>query len=266
MNWLSRLFGKTPRLADSETESPPVQAAVANTAAPGVDDRNEHEAQVQAVLDATARRRDACYASLGAMDGDVLAPLVNPSFSGGPRWPALRQAWRVVRRPGSTLVASDALSDPFDEHDEPPVPLGFGLEVYAEARGVIDDVAKSWLFDLTYQVSQNVADHGRMRELLERYEVLSMLLPIEGLPADWVGEQGQVAFLIGVPATSVPARFDTEYGDVRLAAITLLRPDELQFLERDGDIAGNRKKLAALLAALPEGHVNDFSRPSVVPA
>jgi len=57
--------------------------------------------------------RDAFYASLGSMDSDVLTPLINPAFSGGPRWPSLRQAWRVIRKPDSIIIASDGLSDPF---------------------------------------------------------------------------------------------------------------------------------------------------------
>ena len=41
----------------------------------------------------------------GAVDSDVLTHLVNPAFMGGPKWPALRQAYRVVRRPDAILVA-----------------------------------------------------------------------------------------------------------------------------------------------------------------
>jgi len=40
----------------------------------------------------------------------------NPALLGGPKWPALRQAFRVVRRKtGNVILASDGLSDPFDD-------------------------------------------------------------------------------------------------------------------------------------------------------
>ena len=46
----------------------------------------------------------------------MLSHLVSPTLSGGPKWPALRQAFRLVRRPnGNIILASDGLSDPFDD-------------------------------------------------------------------------------------------------------------------------------------------------------
>ena len=81
------------------------------------------EAGAQMLATACAAR-DAFYASLGAMDADVLAPLVNPAFMGGPRWPSLRQAWRVIRRADSIIIASDGLSDPFEDDDDVFVPRG----------------------------------------------------------------------------------------------------------------------------------------------
>ena len=84
--------------------------------------------------------RDAFYATLGTVDADVLAPLLNPALMGGPRWPSLRQAWRVIRRADSILIASDGLSDPFEDDDDVFVPRGWAermLETYKHfsARG-----------------------------------------------------------------------------------------------------------------------------------
>lgn len=128
------------------------------------------EAGAQMLATACAAR-DAFYASLGAMDADVLAPLVNPAFMGGPRWPSLRQAWRVIRRADSILIASDGLSDPFEDDDDVFVPRGHLLEVCIEAPLAAfdgDSVQAAWLFDVIYQVSQNVADHGSIDLLLQR--------------------------------------------------------------------------------------------------
>jgi hypothetical protein len=90
------------------------------------------EAGAQMLATACAAR-DAFYATLGTADADVLAPLVNPAFMGGPRWPSLRQAWRVIRRADTILIASDGLSDPFEDDDDVFVPRGHLLEVCIEA-------------------------------------------------------------------------------------------------------------------------------------
>ena len=84
------------------------------------------------MLAAACAARDACYASLGAMDADVLAPLLNPAFMGGPRWPSLRQGWRVIRRADTIIIASNGLSDPFEYDDDVFVPRGHLLEVCIE--------------------------------------------------------------------------------------------------------------------------------------
>jgi hypothetical protein len=54
-------------------------------------------------LEQTYAARDEFVNSLGVADPDVLAPLINPAFMGGPMWPDLRQAWRVVRTSGLPL-------------------------------------------------------------------------------------------------------------------------------------------------------------------
>src|SRR5262245_17951131 len=101
----------------------------------------------EAMLQATYQARDRFVSSLGVVDPDVLAPLINPSFRGGPMWPDLRQAWRVVRREAHTIVISDGLSDPFS--DEPEPNAGFGMEVLAEtADPMPGQLQASWLFDL----------------------------------------------------------------------------------------------------------------------
>ncbi|WP_158219231.1 MULTISPECIES: hypothetical protein [unclassified Achromobacter] len=218
-------------------------------------------------FEAAAAARDACYALLGEVEPDVLAPLVNPALVGGPAWPAMRQAWNVIHRPDSTLLVSNGLSDPFEPARADPQAdrLGFGVEVYAEMRGQrLQDLARSWFFDLVYQVSQNVAHHGQFQRLIERHGVLSMLLEVKGLPQHWVSPEGMAGMLIGLDAGSVPASFDTAKGPVRLLAVTLLHPREVAFMERSADILGNRRTLAERLSALPGGHINDLAREPVV--
>lgn len=70
-------------------------------------------------LAAACAARDAFYASVGDVQPDVIAHAINPAFMGGPRWPALRQAFSVIRRGANTIVASNGLADPFDDVAEP---------------------------------------------------------------------------------------------------------------------------------------------------
>jgi hypothetical protein len=69
-----------------------------------------------ALCEASHKARQACWGKVGRVDSDVLSHIINPAFMGGPRWPALRQAFAVIRRPETQTVvlASDGLSDPFD--------------------------------------------------------------------------------------------------------------------------------------------------------
>ncbi|WP_219118154.1 hypothetical protein [Janthinobacterium sp. UMAB-56] len=225
------------------------------------------EAGAQMLATACAAR-DAFYATLGAMDGDVLAPLVNPAFMGGPRWPSLRQAWRVIRRPGSIVIASDGLSDPFEDDDDVFVPRGHLLEVCIEAPLAAFDgqeVAQSWLFDLVYQVSQNVADHGSIDLLLQRHGSVSMVLDLQDAPKALEDENEQVGVLLGQGAATLPPTFDTPYGEVMLLIITVLQPAELAYISGAENKAQSRRDLAAALANSPTGHLSVAKRPAVIP-
>jgi hypothetical protein len=89
--------------------------------------------------------RDRFVQILGTPDGDLLAPLINPSFMGGPRWPSMRQSWRRIRRGENTIIVSDGLSDPFD--DETEMNIGLGIEILVESPDPIPEpVQASWLF------------------------------------------------------------------------------------------------------------------------
>ena len=73
-------------------------------------------ASMEEILEASSHAREECWQQIGTLEPLVLSHLVNPALMGGPRWPAMRQAFRVVRRPnGNVIIASDGLSDPFDD-------------------------------------------------------------------------------------------------------------------------------------------------------
>ena len=225
------------------------------------------EAGAQMLATACAAR-DAFYATLGAMDADVLAPLVNPAFMGGPRWPSLRQAWRVIRRPDSILIASDGLSDPFEDDDDVFVPRGHLLEVCIEAPLSAFDgnpVQASWLFDLVYQVSQNVADHGSIDLLVQRHGSVSMVLDLQDAPKGLEDENEQVGVLLAQGAATIPPSFATPYGEVMLLTLTVLQPAELAYISEAEDKAQSRRDLAAVIAASPTAHLSVAQRPAVIP-
>lgn len=220
------------------------------------------------MLAAACAARDAFYASLGAIDGDVLAPLVNPAFMGGPRWPSLRQAWRVIRRPDSIVIASDGLSDPFEDDDDVFVPRGHLLEVCIEAPLAAFDggaIQQSWLFDVIYQVSQNVADHGSIDLLVQRHGSVSMVLDVQDAPAGLEDDKEQVGVLLAQGAPGMPPSFDMPYGEVLLLTITVLQPAELAFISEAQDKAQSRRALLAALAASPTGQHSLASRAAVIP-
>jgi hypothetical protein len=225
------------------------------------------EAGAQMLATACAAR-DAFYATLGAVDADVLAPLVNPAFMGGPRWPSLRQAWRVIRRNDSILIASDGLSDPFEDDDDVFVPRGHLLEVCIEAPLSVfngDPLQASWLFDLIYQVSQNVADHGSIDLLVQRHGSVSMVLDLQDAPKGLEDENEQVGVLLAQGASTIAPSFDTPYGEVMLLTLTALQPAERAYISEAEDKAQARRDLAAALAASPAGHWNVAQRPAVIP-
>jgi hypothetical protein len=225
------------------------------------------EAGAQMLATACAAR-DAFYATLGTVDADVLAPLVNPAFMGGPRWPSLRQAWRVIRRADTIIIASDGLSDPFEDDDDVFVPRGHLLEVCIEAPLAAFDgkaVAHSWLFDVIYQVSQNVADHGSIDLLVQRHGSVSMVLDVRDAPAGLEDEDEQVGVLLAQGASSIAPSFATPYGDVLLLTVTALQPAELAFISEAADKAQSRRDLAAALAASPTGHWSVSQRLAVIP-
>jgi len=212
--------------------------------------------------------RDAFYATLGEVDADVLAPLVNPAFMGGPRWPSLRQAWRVIRRADSILIASDGLSDPFEDDDDVFVPRGHLLEVCIEAPLSAFDggaVQASWLFDVIYQVSQNVADHGSIDLLVQRHGSVSMALEVQDAPKGLEDENAQVGVLLAQGTATIPPSLATPYGAVMLLTATVLQPAEMAHIGEAADKAQSRRDLAAALGASPTGHWSVASRPAVIP-
>lgn len=205
--------------------------------------------------------RDAFASTLGEVSPDVLAPVINPEFMDGPPWPDLRQAWRVIRRPGSVIVISDGLSDPFDEEED--LNTGFGLEVIAETEDPLpDQIQDSWLFDLVYAVSQQCADHGGVAELVERLGTVSLELEATDALSPVATDDDQVGVLLGVTADSAPRYFEVPAGNVLVLTATLLFPSELDYLIEHGK--AGRAELAKRLAKHNYHHKSSLRRKPLV--
>lgn len=212
----------------------------------------DHDTRVRA---ACAARREA-YGQLGIVASDVLAPLLGPALLGGSRWPT-RPAWRVVERDGRTAIASDALSDPWDDE----FGVGFGLEFWIEADEPIAVVAGSWLLAAITDVSYTAAGHGGVRNLIDELGTLSIEIGGRVFPPALRNEHGRVGVLLGVPS-DLPQWLTMPEGRARLVPITVLTAAELAHIVARGD--AGRVQIARKLAAAPAGMRSSLTRPSVV--
>ncbi len=215
----------------------------------------------EAFLQATFEARDKFVNTLGAARPDVITHLINPSFMGGPQWPSLRQAWRVVDRGENTLVMSDGLSDPFS--DEPAPEAGFCLEVLAETPDAIaGEIQGSWLFRLVYEVAQQCAAHGGVRDLIDELGLVSLELQMcMGLePVATANDTAGV--LLGLAPEGLAPEFTLPGGSVKVLTAKLLWPSELDYVVKQGD--AGRAELARRFAADGTHHRSSLTRVPVV--
>jgi hypothetical protein len=215
----------------------------------------------EAFLERTYEARDRYVTSLGTADPNVLAPLINPSFMGGPMWPDLRQAWRVIRRKKTTLVISDGLSDPFSDEEAPNV--GYGLEVLAETDDALPkQLQGTWLFNLVYRVSQQCAAHGGVRDLIDELGLISLELPVSAELMPVATENRTAGVLLGLPAPDYQCEFTLPAGQVKVVTAKLLWPSELAYAAEEGEEA--RAELARRFAADGSHHRSSLKRKPAV--
>ncbi|MGL5012187.1 MAG: hypothetical protein ACRC6I_20155, partial [Paracoccaceae bacterium] len=183
-------------------------------------------------------RMDAYWATIGKCDPDLIAYLINPQFRGAPAWPNMRQAFRVVRREQSLIIASDGLSDPFVGTDMTDA-SGFGMEVFIELPGLqdmtFDAIRDSAAFALIESVARNMADIGGLGDRLERYGVLSMEVPsATGFGDGWTNEDGFTGILIGAAVAGRKMQVELPFGLVQIVPVTILCESELAYLVAGG--------------------------------
>jgi hypothetical protein len=184
----------------------------------------------ESLFDATCNAREKFYSSIGEVEPDVIANIINPAFMGGPSWPALRQAFSVIHRGKSTVVISNGLSDSFDDMEEKN--SGFGIEIYAETKELIEgNISSSSLFKLVYAIAQQAAHSGQMAEFVKKYGVITMELHADdcGLH-EYQNENGMVGVMIGIDHPALPKRVEFPGGDVVFASVQVLTPSELEYV------------------------------------
>ncbi|MDR0191053.1 suppressor of fused domain protein [Pseudomonas yamanorum] len=277
MNFFKKLFGarNTPEPQALEPVASPETAAQKLN----YDDLTEAEAANHAACMASAQCLDRHWQSVGTVERDVLSYIISPSFSGGPDWPSTRQAYRVVRRDHAIVLATDGLSDPFD--DAEGLGNGFEMELFLEtsdipehARGVlgeIDPLKQSWAFELIEHVAKTVANAGGITHQLDRHGVLSLELPgfsqshhmSDQLPPLFVTEDDATGVLLGGPDPDFPTRLDDmPLSPVRLVPVVLITASELEYVRTGGREA--REDLVSRLKAAGIGHTSSLRRASVV--
>nr|WP_314567368.1 suppressor of fused domain protein [uncultured Pseudomonas sp.] len=267
MNFFKKLFGSSKK-PHAPAPHRPVQA-----------DLPDAEAVNLAARLASADCLDQHWQSVGTVEKDVLAYLISPSLTGGPYWPSTRQAYRVVRRDHSIVLATDGLSDPFD--DAEGLGNGFEMELFLEtadipenARGTLGDVdplRHSWAFELLEHVAKTVANAGGITQQLESHGVLSLELPgfsqshlmSDQLPHLFATADDAAGVLLGGPAPDFPTRLDDmPLSPVQLVPVVLITAAELEYVRTGGRAA--REDLVARLQAAGVGHISSVYRGSVV--
>lgn len=215
--------------------------------------------------------RDAHWASIGKVDNDVIGHAISPQLMGGPAWPTTRQAYRVIRlADGSIIVATDGMSDPYDDEDA-PAENGFGMELFVHTKGIdpahaskpgdVSRITKSWAFELLSHVAGTVADAGGIMPQLQKHGVLSMELPgvsqssaiAPQLPKHFFTDDDSIGILLGTPVQGFSAAIaDMPLSPVTLVPITVVTAEELAQLREGG--AAARKKLVDQRLASGVGH------------
>jgi hypothetical protein len=187
-------------------------------------ERNRRLIELREQTDAA---REAFWRTLGRLDEEAIIPIVV-----GGAWPARRQVWRIIHRPGGrSLLVTDGLSDYFADRAEPSV--GFGLEVALETDEPLGDVEKSWPLLLLERVGNELAQHESVREKVKA-GFLSMEVAGQGISEPLLTKEGRVGVLLGMESSTLPRSFTMPAGEVRLVTVKVLMPAELAYLLEHG--------------------------------
>jgi hypothetical protein len=185
----------------------------------------------------------------------------------------------VVRRGEAIILATEGLSDPFD--DTEGMGNGFEMELFVETAdipehaygpvGEVDPFKRSWAFELVEHVARTVADAGGITHQLDQYGALSLEIPgfsqshhmSEQLPKLFVTDDDSTGVLLGAPEPDFSTRVeDMPLSPVRLVPVVLITAAELEYVRSGGRAA--REDLVSRLQEAGIGHMSSLHRASVV--
>ena len=189
--------------------------------------------------------RDAFWKTIGTPFSDVIGNLINPTFMGGPKWPSLRQAHIGIKTDNHTIIATDGLSDPYDDYDSNDDVKhynGIGLELYMICDIKFKDISEiieSWQFSVLRQLSSTAAANPNLADLLEQYQYMSISINANGLPTEYIDDNGSAGVLLGLENTIVSKNTQLSIENIRLVSAILLTPKELAYITENGAQARN---------------------------
>lgn len=201
------------------------------------------------------------WSQFGKVHNDALTHLINPAFMANmPKWPSLRQSFIIVTRSnGNTILASDGLSEPFENNRDHKV-NGFELEFYIETDEKIDNPVKSYQFDILYQISQFAASNRIIRGLLDKYGILTTELYDVRVDKSFQNTEGRVGVILGL-TNSIPSKLKLSLSEISIVNVKLLTLSELKYVVANGE--QGRKNLKDLFDKSTKT-ITNLKRESVV--
>lgn len=216
-------------------------------------------------FDNSCEIRNELWKSIGEVDPYVISHIINPALMGGPAWPSLRQAFLTIQTPDRTILASDGLSDPYEDMETNASNAaynGFGLEVYVATEKLTVPVNTTWQFQLVYQAAQVIADQGNAINLINDLTYITTEFYNVDVPAEFRNADSRVGAFLGLPDPEIAGEVDLSIEPVKIVNVKLLTLPELDYAILNG--AEGRAKLAELFLAQGNATWSTLERASVV--
>lgn len=213
-------------------------------------------------LTESIRARWSYWNEFGDLAPNLIAPQVNPIYKNVPAWPSDRLAFLTIERESSTVMATDGLSDPFDDRNEGT--QGFGVEFFIDiTERPMSEYSRNIAVETLMTIAYNTVARGGVEDLLDEFGLISMEIPESDLPATHLTSDGSAGILLGGPK----ADFDTLYidgpmGQIELVSLTLLTGRETDLIRKRG--ANARADIAQNLLESGIGHRTIIGRPSII--
>lgn len=218
----------------------------------------------------SARLRQQFWEGIGKVHEDVVVPMINPAFMSGVAWPSLSQSFIKVDTAEGTIIATEGLSDPYDDFDANPQRQAFngiGCELYIECDEILKDFDKvkdSWQFSILYQAAQLAAGNPDMYNMMEQYGRISTELYHCSVPTKYISRNQRTGVLLGLHSQTVPTHVALSLESVRMVNVKLLSLKELKYINKKGGKA--RDRVAELILKQEKASKSFLNRKSVINA